>query len=517
MGSTIRNQDRSHQILQAAASFKAFLMKNNTGNNVNLYDHLTWLLIKVRDEQPREVVDLIEDMSRDVKRGLFEDKQNNLRDLPQMTAAELLAELQCLLFSRPEEVDQEEELVEAALPNVSEIGFYLEQAGVGLGREEMQRVFLALKQLVESEALLHCRLWGKILGTGGSYIVAEAEYREGEEEEEQTTEKAAEEKETETQENENKMDPLPQSTYKPLPIVPKEAIGTGANKFVYYVCKEPGLPWVKLPSVSPAQITLARQIRKFFTGRLDAPVLSHPPFCGNEANYLRAQIARISAGTQVSPQGFWQAGEEEGDEEDEAPRDSYEVNPDFKGVPVAEMAESLSTWVHHVQHILQQGRCTWMNLAVKPGEDPNEEGDAEEKEEDPDEPEPEVGPSLLTPLSQDAEICNTPPWTSKISSTLTSQHAVAVLRSNLWPGAYAYACGKKFENIYVGWGLKYEGKGYSPPVPPPPQKEYPSGPEITEALDPSVEEEQALKEEQQAAQEEREEEEDTDEEEEDDD
>lgn len=152
------------------------------------------------------------------------------------------------------------------------------------------------------------------------------------------------------------MDPLPQSTHKVLPVVPKEAIGTGANKCVYYVCKEPGLPWVKLPSVSPAQITAARQIRKFFTGRLDTPVLSYPPFPGNEANYLRAQIARISAGTQVSPQGFFQAGEEEGEEEDEAPRDSYEVNPDFEGVPVAEMAESLSTWVHHVQHILQQVR-----------------------------------------------------------------------------------------------------------------------------------------------------------------
>lgn len=64
---------------------------------------------------------------------------------------------------------------------------------------------------------------------------------------------------------------------------------------------------------------------------------------------------------------------------------------------------------------------------------------------------------------------------------------------------------RKFENIYVGWGLKYAGEGYSPPVPPLPQKEYPSGPEITEALDPSLEEEQVLKEaleEQQAAQEE---------------
>ncbi|XP_041791110.1 radial spoke head protein 6 homolog A-like [Chelmon rostratus] len=515
MDTSTRNQDGNQQILQAAASFKAFLLKNNTGNNVNLYDHLSRLLIKVMDVHPRNVVDEIEDMSREVKRGLFEDKQITLRDLPQTTAAEMLAEQQCLLFSRPEETDQEVELMETALPNVSEIGFFLEQAGVGLGREEMQRVFLALKQLVESQALLHCRLWGKILGTESSYIVAEAEYREGEEEEEQVTE---EEEEREAQENE--MDPLPQSTYKPLPVLPKEAIGTGANKFVYYVCKEPGLPWVKLPSVSPAQITVARQIRKFFTGRLGTPVLSHPPFPGNEANYLRAQIARISAGTQVSPQGFLQAGEEEGDEEDETPRDSYEVNPDFEGIPVAEMAESLSTWVHHVQHILQQGRCTWMNMAVKPGEDSNEEGEAEEKEEEPDEPEPEVGPPLLTPLSQDAEIFNRPPWTSKISSTLASQHAVAVLRSNLWPGAYAYACGKRFENIYVGWGLKYEGEGYSPPVPPLLQKEYPSGPDITEALDPSLEEEQTLKEsleEQQAAQEEREEEEEnTDEEEEDD-
>ncbi|XP_053285925.1 radial spoke head protein 6 homolog A isoform X1 [Pleuronectes platessa] len=483
------------------------------------YDHLTRVLIKVMDEQPQDVVDVIEDISRDVKRALFEDKQSILRDLPQTTAAELLAEQQRPLFSRPENNEQEDELQqETPLPNVSEIAFYLEQAGVGLGREEMQRIFLALKQLVESQELLCCRLWGKILGTVSSYIVAEAECREGEEEEEPISDEAAEEeeRETETQESdENEMDPLPQSTYKPPPVVPKEPIGTGTNKCVYYVCKEPGLPWVKLPSVSPAQIAAARQIRKFFNGKLEAPVNSYPPFPGNEANYLRAQIARISAGTQVSPQGFFQTGEEEGDEEDEAPRDSYEVNSDFEGVPVNEMAESLSTWVHHGHHILPQGRCIWINMAVN-SEDLNEEGEAEEKEE-PDEPEPEVGPPLLTPLSQDVEMFNTPPWTSKMSSTLTPQHAVAVLRSNLWPGAFAYACGgKKFENIYVGWGLKYAGEGYSPPLPPQPQREYPSDSEITEALDPSLEEEQALKEVLEEQQDVQEELEDTDEEDEDD-
>lgn len=65
---------------------------------------------------------------------------------------------------------------------MSEVGFLLEQAGVGLGREEMLRVFLALKKLVNSQPLARCRLWGKILGTEGNYLVAEGEYRDGEEE-----------------------------------------------------------------------------------------------------------------------------------------------------------------------------------------------------------------------------------------------------------------------------------------------------------------------------------------------
>lgn len=146
------------------------------------------------------------------------------------------------------------------------------------------------------------------------------------------------------------MHEVPQSSYKPPPEVPKEAIGTGANKFFYYVCNKPGLAWTRLPSVTPAQINAARKIRKFFTGRLDAPVVSFPPFPGNEANYLRAQIARISAGTQVSPKGYFQLVEQE----DDASQDSHEVNPYFEDIPVPDLVASLSNWVHHVPHILQQ-------------------------------------------------------------------------------------------------------------------------------------------------------------------
>lgn len=57
--------------------------------------------------------------------------------------------------------------------------------------------------------------------------------------------------------------------------------------------------------------------------------------------------------------------------------------------------------LHHAACGRPQGRCTWLNLAVKPDEESNEEGEDDEKEGDPDEREPEVGPLLLTPLSQD--------------------------------------------------------------------------------------------------------------------
>jgi len=64
-----------------------------------------------------------------------------------------------------------------------------------------------------------------------------------------------------------------------------------------------GAPWVRLPLVTPAQISQARQIKVFFTGDLTREIKSYPAYPGTEKHYLRAQIARISATTQVSPNG----------------------------------------------------------------------------------------------------------------------------------------------------------------------------------------------------------------------
>ena len=51
--------------------------------------------------------------------------------------------------------------METPLPDLMNLSFYFEQAGIGLSREEMFRVFLALKQLVDTKPLQMVRFWGK--------------------------------------------------------------------------------------------------------------------------------------------------------------------------------------------------------------------------------------------------------------------------------------------------------------------------------------------------------------------
>jgi len=88
-----------------------------------------------------------------------------------------------------------------------------------------------------------------------------------------------------------------------------------------------------------------------------------------------------------------------------------------------------------------QGRCQWWNPSQR-GEEEEEEEEEEEPREEAEEMEPETGPPLLTPLSEDTEIGATPPWTTRVSSRLVPHFAVAVVDSNLWPGAHAFAVGK---------------------------------------------------------------------------
>jgi len=493
---------------------KSYLLKSSSYSGMTMYDHLVNILKRVVDEKPEKVIELLEEYSRNEKKALFKPEKDTLQEKQEIPAELVLAHEQTDLFNRADvevpdtladnEAEEEERLT---LPDVMENAFYFEQAGIGIGREEMFRIFLALKQLTDTYQLRSCRFWGKILGLEKNYVIAEVEFRDGEDPHQQdddddngthhelspdiaSTQMASEVEDGVIQ------DELPKPNYKPPVAIAKEPYGEGCNMKVYYVCNDAGLSWHRLPPVTPQQIYVARQIRKIVTGNLDAPVISYPPFPGDEMNYLRAQIARISCSTHISPQGYYIFEEDDEEEEEGVGRTSFIPNMEFEGIPVSDLCDpSLAFWVHHNQFVLPQGRTTWFNPNEPrfDEEEGEEEEDEEEEREEPDEVEPEEGPALLTPLSEDQEVNNMAAWTSVKSTSLVSQYAIAVMHSNLWPGAHAFAVDRKFDNVYIGYGLKYNPENYSPPAPPPAQDEFPSGPEITEAEDPTVEQERALK------------------------
>lgn len=104
----------------------------------------------------------------------------------------------------------------------------------------LNRVWLSLKQLVDKGQFEKLRFWGKIFGTQKNYYIAETEHNIEEDTDENELSDEAnlheDNKEIDDEEVEGEEDPLPVSTYKPPPVVPKEDRGTGANKFTYYVC-----------------------------------------------------------------------------------------------------------------------------------------------------------------------------------------------------------------------------------------------------------------------------------------
>ena len=88
--------------------------------------------------------------------------------------------------------------------------------------------------------------------------------------------------------------------------------------------------------VGPLQIKASRLIKKLLTGRLSSPVSTYPAFPGNEANYLRALIARIGAATLLAPSGLYSVNDETME---------LEAAEDFEPQPGREMAQA-ANWVH---------------------------------------------------------------------------------------------------------------------------------------------------------------------------
>ncbi|CAD7696505.1 unnamed protein product [Ostreobium quekettii] len=227
--------------------------------------------------------------------------------------------------------------------------------------------------------------------------------------------------------------------------VPPEK-GSGANAYSYFVCSYLGGPFTKLPDVRPEQIKAARNLKRFLVGRLDSSVSNYPPFPGKEANFLRAQIARISSTTVLCPSGYFNVSEE----------GEIEKNEEFQSLESREMGNA-TNWSHRHPHLKRQGRCQ-PHVREPP--------EGEEEEFVPTEEEQEQGPEPLATLENDAEVNAGPAWTPLYSSHNENvKYQVACVRSNLWPGACAVWGGGRFANIYVGWGIKNLPLT---PLPPPP-------------------------------------------------
>lgn len=471
---------------------KSYLLTASTKTGTNLYDHLASVITKLLDERPANSADLLESVSQKIK---SEDLSSfsTIQDKAAQTKGYATAETRAKLFSKGD--GEDDDLLEdnEATPPIHDVlnsCQMLEDGGVGLGKEETFRVYLALRQLMNEQPVTDVSFWGKVMGTNKDYLIAECVYKDGEEPEPPEPEEEPEpEPEPELEDGEV---PLPKSAFiKPKPL-PVEPYGEGANKKAYFVCNLPGEPWVALPLANPAAIVVSRQIRKYFSGDLSAAVVSYPPFPGTEADLLRARIASISAECHLSPLGLYTLDEEDADE-DEAPM-NFIPDEEYEGVSKSALLDaSMSGWAHHIPHILPQGRCKWMNPAP-----PKPEEEDEDDEEEEEEVEPETGPPLLTPAQEDEPVDDGPAWNVRLTSPMNVGYSGVMASSNLWPGAHvvSWNMGKSYENVYIGYGQRYDPEPYSPPLPPPAQAEYAG--EIVETIDPTREEEEQYEAEQAA-------------------
>jgi len=422
----------------------------------------------------------------------------------QATYNELHANIEMKLFEVDEdapEVPEREDDFEVPLSDYSRTGYFFEKAGIGFGQEETYRILLGLKSLAMECMFVHVRFWGKMLGIKSNYYIAETEFREGEGDavQPETSEVYSEQVpqhytqiniESDIEEPEED-EGLPKPDWKEPEPVQAEEHHHGANRYVYFVCSKLGEPWVKLPHVTPTEIAQSRKITKLLTGNLEQPIESYPKFVGKEENYLRALIARISAGTQISPSGYYVFDDEGNEEEDsEEVHDSYVVNIAFDGIPVRQLEKNYrQNWIHHAQYLLPQGRCSWWS----PSNSFRDDFDEDEEFDDENMIPQETGPVLLTNLAGDKNASGNPAWSATLTSEYMPQHGICIMKSNQWPGAYAYSNGKQFDNVYIGWGQKHSADGHNQPFPPASIEEYVKCADVIEEQDPSLEQEEEAK------------------------
>lgn len=325
----------------------------------------------------------------------------------------------------------------------------LEKAGLGFGKEENYKMFLALKKLLvkspgvnaeAGEKIVRVRMWGKIFGQNADYYIAECSLAE------------------------RKPIPALPVGEQPKSWVPPDPIGETAeecffmsstNQFVYYVCNAPGKPWTRLADTSPESLIQAKYVRRYLTGDLSAPVLSKNPFPGKEADLLRANIARITSDTRVAPRGHLaDTTDYEGGGDLEVGLSEAGSFLGMTGHALCELAKS--SWVHASLDILPQGRNKYHDVYgwTPPDDKPDLKDPRAQKNR----------PALQSVYLDKAPTLGAPAWSAHVCSPKAPQYSPGVVRSLVWPGALSVGWGYTFVNFYCGWGLQETGTMFAPPV-----------------------------------------------------
>ncbi|TMW62359.1 hypothetical protein Poli38472_009852 [Pythium oligandrum] len=391
---------------------KAFLKKEGP-DGTNLYDHLSDVLLKILVERPENLNDSFEYLSTIVKQQRFVPPalaDNNTSSAKQQSKTHqenwTTAALDLLKIKSEDEAGVAAERPPGVADLLDEAHMF-EWAGVGFSQSETFRLSVALQRLAQAQGTTSLRFWGKLLGLGADYYIAEGELA---------------------------------APPEPEDVIGEEGVA-GVNKFTYWAMKDDGkYVWVQLPNVKRAQILAARQLRRYIRGDLEGKVTGHPPFPGTEQHFLRAQIARISAGTVLAPAGYFQTN------------DNNEIEPvEEVEAKSAEQLADLGSWVHFSKEInARYGRMTPMPPQT------NADGDLI----------PWEGEDFASPLRALSEDAAGSWRVDRYPATLIpAVGEFAVVRSLIWPGAVSIAVGKKFLNVYVGHGVKFSAEPYQRPLP----------------------------------------------------
>ncbi|XP_063709118.1 radial spoke head protein 6 homolog A [Culicoides brevitarsis] len=521
---------------------KMILKQISVESGESLYDHLAEIIQRALCDRPRNVMDNFEDFSRKIRQNRYHhvpegeeihEKEKNEEDFEgKLTKSrQFIEDFQKLqeLRANHDTEDDDKILAEKVIhPNLMSLKSIYDLIGIGMPSRDIYLLTLSQEKFLRDKNIKSCRFWGKIYGLERNYWIFEVQLTEeaiAERLQKTSKEQISEENvesplpastttlKDETSKSKNAIPPLPQSKFVPNPDTPAESLGEGVNRYLYYASNNAfGDKWHELPLATPKQILVSKQIKKALTGNLSAKVISYPKMQHDEteAHLLRALIARITASTFVAPLNYWVARkptdisgeeaeeteeeEEEEEEEDEIENDTELFrNPKFEP-PSYKDLKYLSFWVHVRPFIQKHGRIqTYKEQKIKDGEEQLEE--EEELEEEIEEEEEEQNdienvPPLLNPCTEDVISCDTTPaWTVKTIHNPNPVDAVTLMRSNLWPGAVAFARDKIADMIYVGWAQKYCARNYEPPNVPQMHDEYPLGPDILEINDPTAAEE----------------------------